>query len=291
MFGYVFPCRMELKVKEYEKFKAYYCGLCHAIKNIYGNIPRLSLNYDMTFLGLLLDSMSINNSNAKKIRCFLHPNKEKPIINNSFALDYAANINVILFYNKLLDDIQDDKSFKSKLGALLFFNVNNKFKDSYSEINTKITSNLKDLYEKENNYKNLSLDEIAHPFSDLTGYLFMNYPNPIEDDSQYKRDQLYWLGYNLGKWIYLIDAFDDLEEDMKNNKFNALSSILNNDNLSFEDFRETILKRIEFSLLNCASQCYNHLQNLNISKNKGILDNIIKLGITEKTFKVLYKND
>lgn len=71
MFGYVFPCKMELKIKDYEKFKSYYCGLCLSLKNNFGNLPRLSLNYDMTFLSILLDDYNDDNSLQSKLLSFI----------------------------------------------------------------------------------------------------------------------------------------------------------------------------------------------------------------------------
>ena len=73
MFGYVMPCKNGTKVRDYEKFKAYYCGLCHTIKEQYGNLPRATLNYDMTFLAILLDSLNDKPLASKKITCSLHP--------------------------------------------------------------------------------------------------------------------------------------------------------------------------------------------------------------------------
>ena len=100
MFGYVTPCKMEMKIKDFEKFKAYYCGLCNSIKNTYGQLPRITLNYDMTFLAVLLDSLGDNKSNFTKFSCAIHPLKKRLMINNNLALDYAAFCNTTLAYYK-----------------------------------------------------------------------------------------------------------------------------------------------------------------------------------------------
>ena len=90
MFGYVFPYKMELKIKDYEKFKAYYCGLCLSLKNNFGNLPRLSLNYDMTFLAILLDSLDKTKTHYNNHTCIVHPIKKRIFVVNNKALDYAA---------------------------------------------------------------------------------------------------------------------------------------------------------------------------------------------------------
>ena len=86
MFGYVTPLKPELKIREYEMFRGYYCGVCMHIKDNFGNIPRLALNYDMAFLGLLLDALHSEEPNIQFKRCMAHPLKNKPMIINNKAL-------------------------------------------------------------------------------------------------------------------------------------------------------------------------------------------------------------
>src|SRR3712207_3590877 len=93
MFGYVFPNKMELKIKDYEKFKAYYCGLCLSIKKNFGNLPRISLNYDMTFLAILLDSLNNTKINCLKGSCIAHPMKNRLfIINNERSEEHTSEL-------------------------------------------------------------------------------------------------------------------------------------------------------------------------------------------------------
>ncbi|GIM30689.1 hypothetical protein CPJCM30710_33550 [Clostridium polyendosporum] len=289
MFGYVIPCKMELKLKDYERFKAYYCGLCHTIKYYYGNLPRAALNYDMTFLSILLDSLSKEKINVKKLTCVVHPLTKKIIIEKNNALEYASHINIALFYYKLLDDVNDDKSIKAKLGIFLMNKSKSYFSKRFENINELIKDKLKALNLKEAEDNHNSLDEIAHPFSELTGLLIKSYPYQLDGDCEELRENLYWLGYNLGKWIYLIDALDDLKEDMQSNSFNAINISLNKDNLPFNNFYNSIKHRIDFSLLTCSSQCYNAFKQLKLQKNYNIIDNILKLGLVERYEKVLSK--
>lgn len=289
MFGYVTPHKMELKIKDYERFKAYYCGLCHHIKDNYGNLSRVCLNYDMTFLGLLLDGLSDEPIEVKKIRCPLHITENRPIIINNKALHYSSSINIALFYYKLQDDIIDDKSIKGKLGSLFFSSKEKKFSSKFKNINDILKKELTTLKNIEDSLSFNSIDEICHPFAHLTGELLKSYPEPLKNDSEDLRTNLYWLGYNLGKWIYLIDAFDDLREDIEKNKFNPINHLFNKENEDVDKFINDITARIEFSLLSCGASCHEAFLKLKPSRNYDILDNILSLGIMEKNHLILNK--
>ena len=286
MFGYVTPLKPELKIREYESFKSYYCGICMHIKENFGNIPRMSLNYDMTFLGLLLDGLHKEERELKIQRCIAHPLKKKPMIINNKALAYAAAMNVSLVYYKLLDDVADDKSIKSKISSMILSPYKSKFNRNVTMINDIIEENLKKLSYLEVEKKFSSIDEIAHPFSEIVGKILNLYPEKFEGDSEEVRGNLYELGYSLGKWIYLIDALDDLKEDMEKNKFNPIDYLYNTDSKTYEELMEEIRDRMEFTIFNCGYTCRNALENLPIKRNKEILENIISLGMMDKYTKI-----
>jgi len=104
MFGYILPEKPELKIKEYEIFRAYYCGVCKSIGDRFGQITRISLNYDSAFLALLLDSISRENVKIRKEKCFIHPLKKLFVARDSEVIDYASDINIILAYHNLKDN-------------------------------------------------------------------------------------------------------------------------------------------------------------------------------------------
>lgn len=99
------------------------------------------------------------------------------------------------------------------------------------------------------------------------------------------------MGYNLGKWIYIIDAFDDLEKDLKHNKFNGINAALNKDNLPYNEFRESVQNRINFILTSYARECSEILNSLPIEKNYDILYNIFNYGLLEKMEFVFKKEE
>ena len=112
MFGYVVAQKSELKMREYYKYKAYYCGLCKVLREKYGLAGQMTLTYDMTFLIVLLTSLYEKDNRQEEFRCVVHPLKKQKMLVNEIT-EYAADMNIILTYYKLLDDWQDEKSKKS----------------------------------------------------------------------------------------------------------------------------------------------------------------------------------
>lgn len=288
MFGYVTPLKDELKIREYDEFKSYYCGLCFHIKRHFGNLPRMILNYDMTFLALLLDSLSLKETFPTHKVCMTNPLKKKPVLLDNEALSYAAAMNVALVYFKLLDDQHDDHSLKSKTLALGLKPYKNKFPASMNSIYTIIEKNLNNLTLLEDHRNFSSIDEIAHPFSLIVAHIFKDYPFAIINDNEKTREHLFQFGYSLGKWIYIIDAVDDLEKDMEKNKFNPLDFLYNKENLSFEELFPKIYDRMSFTLLSCGASVKEHLEALPLQRNEAILRNIISLGMMDKYTQVTH---
>ncbi len=284
MFGYVTPYKMELKIKDYEMFKAYYCGLCISIKNNFSNLCRMTLNYDMTFLGILLDSLEYSKHKYVVTKCIAHPMKKKPKVIDNRALDYAAFCNVSLVYYKLLDD--DDNSLSKKFISMYIKKFINKSKEDLSPILVNIEENIKKLSFLEKSEKIISIDELSDPFASLTAFIVSYY---YKDENFY--NELYDLGYNLGRWIYIIDAFDDLKEDMEKHKFNAINKAFNVENLPYEDLIIKDGNRIEFNLIMSANSTSEALDKLPINKNKDLLFNILQLGLMNKIETIKSRSD
>ena len=285
MFGYVTPYKMELKIKDYEKFKGYYCGLCIAIKNKYGNIPRLALSFDMTFLAVILDSLEDTKSIFYKATCIIHPIKKRIILKTTPILEYAAFCNTALTYFKLIDNVSDDSSLKSKIYSIFLKPYLNKSSIEFKTHIEYMENCLNDLYSIELKPQGKGIDEISHYFAHLTGYIMSSYKN---DDN---KDILYKLGYNLGKWIYLIDAYDDLEKDINQNKFNPINSVFNKEKENYELFVNNIKERMDYILTRSAQQCLEYLKLLPLKKNQDILFNILQYGLMEKMDKVFKRSE
>lgn len=286
MFGYVTPCKGELKIKDYEKVKSYYCGLCRAMKYNYGNISRLALNYDMTFLAIFLDALSTEKNKYIKDTCIRHPFKERVFVINNYAIEYAAFWNATLAYYKCLDDIEDDNSIKGRIFSKIIKPSLKKVPPRFKEMETYLKEKLTILYSYEKNKDFSNLDELTHPFGELTAFIMLSY-FPKHKNSE----ELYHIGYNLGKWIYIMDAYDDLKEDIEKNDFNGINYLMNKKNLPYIELLNTIKPRIDFILTCYARECTNALKQIPLEKNREIVENIFSYGMLEKMDIVLNKEE
>ncbi len=287
MFGYVIPYKSELKVKEYDMFKAYYCGLCKTLGREFNHIVRFGLNYDLTFLALLLSTIEEEKEVITREGCIANPLKKKMIVNTNKSLVYTANISILLIYFKLLDDWKDEKSIKSLMATIPFLLPLKKARNEYNNKALAIKRHLDNLSELEKNKCN-TIDEAADVFAKLMEEISV--PDYIED--QKTERVLRWIGYNLGRWIYILDAFNDLEEDIKNKTYNpVLLQYQYSKDESIEEFKKRIADSIEFSLTMSLEAIAKSFEFLNIRKNQGIIENIVYMGTRHKMEVVLNKRE
>lgn len=271
MFGYITVCKDELKIKDYTKYRAYYCGVCHTLGKRYNQIMRLGLSYDLTFLALLLDSMATENTVTKNRSCIKHLGKKHPVVVNCDALKYASDVNVLLSFYKILDDIKDSFSIKSMILYLLYVLPAKKAGKRQVYLNHSIKENLSKLSKIEKSNTD-DIDKASHYFAQIMKDIF------------YGNDNLEKLGYDLGRYIYLIDAIDDYDKDLKSKNFNPLIA-------KFGDNKNEVIKYAEESILFTLSQGAKAYEELTILNNKEILDNIIYLGLKQRLYTVLKGNE
>jgi len=271
LFGYVKIYKNELKVKEYDLFKAYYCGLCKTLKKEYGFASRMGLSYDLTFLSLILSSVFETDEKVKPEVCVANPFKKKPIMNSNKFMEYAASANVILTYFKLRDDIKDNHRIKSILFYPFMIGAKRKARKKQPELFKNVKESMDRLSALEKNACP-DIDALANEFANLTGCVF---DADVITDEKTKRIMKH-MGYLIGRYIYLLDACDDYESDKKSKSFNAL--LVDGCIVSKED----VFESLEFTLSEVAG-AYNLLD---IKKNKPILDNIIYLGLMDSLKKV-----
>ena len=292
MLGYVKAEKAELKMREWEVYSAYYCGVCKSVGRRFGQLERMTLSYDFAFLALLLGSLSAEADSITPEHCLIHPVKKKNISASTPQIDYAGDMMLLLAYYNLLDDINDnDKgSFKDKIGAkagekILHRNVK-KLQLKYDRICGEIESQLV-LLSKLEKEKCSSLDQAAEPFAILMGEVFAGGVEDISAPGQ--AATLRQLGRALGKWIYLADAFDDLEEDMTSGSYNPFvcrfaAELAADIQLTFKD---RIRDRATFVLMTSLSEIGKAYDLLDIKKNGGILENIIYFGLLRRTENLL----
>lgn len=286
MFGYINPFKAEMKIREYEIFRAYYCAVCKSIKKQCGQLPRLSLSYDAAFLAVLLSSLSDIPVQALRMNCAVHPLKKGSVITtDKEIIGYAADMNIILAYYNLRDNLKDDKSPSAAVGLLLLRRPAMKIRKKYPQKCAIIEALLSE-QEKLESGKCPSMDIAAEPFAGIMREVLCYEGEPVNKKNT---EILRWLGYNLGKWIYILDAMDDIEKDLKKKKYNPLKYQFDIKKAQFDKYRETVCERVEFNLTHTLSQMSASMGLLDIKKNKSIIENIVNMGMLARTEQIIKK--
>jgi len=264
MFGYIIINKGELKFKEYDVYSSYYCGLCRTLKENYGLKGQITLSYDMTFLAMLLSDLYEPELKKGKTNCIVHPFEKHATCQSKFT-EYAAEMNILLTYYKCLDDWEDDKKLSKKtLGDMLSPAVR-KIAKKYPEKARLIDDRLRKMSQLEKSNTD-DIDTMAGLFGEILGTIFA-----YVDDTW--KDELYTVGSYLGRFIYIMDAYEDIEEDIKKGHYNPL--INKYKNIEFEDDIQKIL-----SLM--ISECCKAFELLPIINDVEILRNILYSGVWTK---------
>lgn len=288
MLGYIKPDKPELKIKEFELYGGYYCGICKSISKRYGQLPRMTLNYDSVFLAVLLAGMNPDIEQIEQERCFVHPFKIRSIVYDNREIDYAADMLLLLAYYKLQDDLQDEKSLKAAIGSALMKGTFKKLIANVPDKYMHVKSKLEALNQLEAEGCT-SLDRAAEPFAKLMEEVF-DYPGfqalPKHNEVS---EQLRRIGYHIGKWIYLIDAYDDIEENIKSNAYNPLLRQFSYEPATdtVDEFKLRVRERTERNLVLYLAEIATCCGKLEFLKNKGIIENILYFGLMRKTEEIL----
>lgn len=211
MFGYVRIRKPELKVKDYETYHGFYCGLCDKLKEKYGFLGQVTLTYDMTFLVILLTSVYGSDVVHRKKHCVVHPMKKHHMLSNAMT-DYAADMNMLLSFYKFRDEWEDAHSARGAAGMRLYKKTALQLKEKYPEQFRAIRTNLKRLSVLEKRRC-----EDVYEVADCFGRLMAGILQPRQDALA---GYLGETGYYLGRFIYMMDAYDDLEEDRAAGQYN-----------------------------------------------------------------------
>lgn len=261
MFGYIVVHQPELKVREYETYRAAYCGLCRSLKKRHGRLGQVTLSFDMTFLGLLLTGLYEPETLSGCGRCLAHPMQKHHYLSNPYY-DYAADMNVLLTYYKCLDDWHDDRRFSRLFFAKLLELKMPKIRQMYGEKTEKISRLLDELGALERR-KVYDIDKMAGFFGEIMAELFVYRHDEWEE-------KLRRMGFFFGKFIYLMDAYEDIEEDLKKGRYNPLTELYEKD--SFEEECQQILKMM-------MAETSRVFEMLPILRDAEILRNILYAGV------------
>ncbi len=255
----------DLRFREYDEYRGYYCGLCQTLKKRFGLAGQLSLSYDMTFLVMLLTSLYEPLDNREMKRCIAHPLKKQYCKSNEYT-EYVADMTVLLSYYKCQDDWEDEKKLLKKVYGDILRGKSKKQRELYKKKEEIVIENLKNLSLAEKN-KEDDLDVVAGCFGNILAELFV-----VKEDEW--SDNLRKIGYYLGKYIYIMDAYDDLETDLKKGNYNPFAEkMCNTGNFDF------LVKEI---LTIMAAECAKEFEKLPLLNDVDILRNILYSGIWTK---------
>ncbi|MDO5402955.1 MAG: DUF5685 family protein [Eubacteriales bacterium] len=261
MYGYVVVNKPELKFKEYDLYRSYYCGLCDVLKREYGFCGQMSISYDMTFLILLLSGLYEPKTSFYKGRCVAHPIVSHEYRRNEVS-SYVADMNILMTYYKCMDDWEDEKKVTRRLIAGSLKKDIEKIRMKYTKKAAVIEKALKDLARAEKSDET-NIDEVSAYFGNIMAVM-----TDMKEDI-WSHD-LQELGFWLGKFIYLLDAYEDLDEDLKNGRFNVFKSYYKQE--GFDDLCRSILNSV-------MSKCARAFERLPIIQDAQILRNIIYSGV------------
>lgn len=286
LFGYVRPYAPELKMKEYDAFRAVYCGLCHQLGRSFGFWYRLTLNYDFVFLALLYYGQHKELPEVTKGRCAVNPLQKVPLCALDKGMVFSSDIASIMIYYKIKDNISDTGKLPSigwKFAEKFFRGSWRKAAQREPEAD-KIISDMMLEQKKVEENKTPSLDAASDPtakaFSEIAGKFF---PEDSSDRAKMER-----LGYLVGRYVYLCDAVDDIEDDCKHQNYNPLIY-----RYLDGDFNSG---KIEYAKEQAKSALYMTIGEMSYISNdieftcfKPIISNIIDMGMKQSLEDILNK--
>lgn len=263
MFGTIICNKKDLTEEELKRYQSAYCGLCRAIRTRYGQIERFSLNYDMTFLAILLNGLYEENNTSKQVKCMMHPLSEKECFENKY-IDYAADMTILLSYYKCMDDWMDEKKKSGKIYGKLLQKDYERIVAQYPRQAECVKKSLEELARIENDSKSMT-DAAVNCSGKMLSEIFV-----YEED--FWSNALREFGYELGRFIYLMDATMDYEKDKKKNNYNVLCIM------------EKTPKEMEPLLTQAIGNAAYQFEKLPIIQDANILRNILYGGVWQSYY-------
>ncbi len=273
MFGYIVVNQPELRIREWEMYHSYYCGLCRILKKKYGRVGQVTLSYDMTFILMLLSGLYDPETVCGKSRCIMHPGKKHEYRCNELT-EYVADMNVLLTEYKCLDDWKDDRKRLRLLMARMLGRRTGESRRRYSQKLEQIAAAMEKLSLAEEQGV-MDLDYMAGCFGQVMAQVV------IWREDEWK-DNLYRFGFYLGKFVYLLDAYEDLEEDIEKGRYNPLK-----ERYKEPDFEQSCLDILTMMM----SACCREFEQLPILDNVEILRNILYSGVWSRYKAVRDRNE
>ncbi len=258
MFGYVTIEPEALPKERADRYRAFYCGLCRTLRQRHGSLSRITLSYDLTFLYILLNSLYEPQETLGLEHCFLHPVAGRNYV-VSEAAAYCADMNIALAYHKCRDNWQDDRSLISRGEALLLEKAYQRVSAQYPEKCRQIESCLAQISELEK-AGDTSLDGAANLTAQMLGAVYRY------REKDYWADTLCQMGQSLGRFIYLMDAYEDLPADLRKKRYNPLA-----EQSQREDYETFVFQSLNMLI----AECTEAFETLPVVQDADLLRNIL----------------
>ena len=282
MFGYVVPDKPYLTLRDFALYRSVYCGICISLKKNYGNVSRLATTYDAVFLSLLLHNYLDRDYVIEKKRCILHPVRKRTRAACNDIDDVVCAFNLLLMYHKIGDDLEDEGRLRSRVARAAFRRAYRKARRRFPEMDRIVAERYAETARLEREGCR-SIDRVADPFSNMLAEM-----TRLVLKEKFTPD-IEVFCYNVGKWIYLIDALDDLEEDFRKKRYNPFLA-------AFDDYadRASFLAKhreeIDGYLSGAITSINERLSKIPFAFDTGLLRNITERGLSERTTAVMAGN-
>lgn len=259
MFGYIVINPEKLNNEQRARYKSLYCGLCRKLGENRAKVNKMTLTYDLVLLILVLSAVENEGYSAVKGKCALHPLEKKTFLVNS-KTEFAADMNIALAYYKFLDDFNDDKSYSAFVNMQIFRKESERIAEKYP-VQCEAIKECLDRLSQVERANVLNPDIPADIFGELMGKIFS-----VASDE--KGQKLFNFGKALGKYIYILDAVLDVKEDIKKERYNPLIRMPS-------EMNGEILEML-------MAECVEKYNELNITQDKEIIENILFSGVWTK---------
>ena len=279
MFGYIKPVKAELRVRDFELYQGIYCGLCRELGHEFGPFARMTLSYDFAFLAILSMAIESNCQGFEKARCPFNPLKKKLCCKNNPSMTFSSHVAMIMLELKLEDSLLDG-GFWTRLGCRIVHPLVRSARKKAASFYPALDQAISDAIGKQRLVEQdpqAGPDRAAEPSAEALALIFASLSK-----EEKQRRILSRFGYMLGRWIYLMDAVDDLEEDLQSGNFNPYLP----PERTHSDLAK-IRKQAAASLNATASEAVNAYHLLDLHAFREILDNILYLGLHAEQRRVL----
>lgn len=279
MYGYIVPNKSTLRASDFVLYRSYYCGICCETGRTYGQLPRFTTNYDFAFLSALLIDYSTAEAVIEEQTCVLNPFKKKAVLQHSLLLARLAAANIMLAYQKASDGVVDGDGVKYGVVRKALEKpcsvARNKFPHLWAAV--KNTYRL----QREAEEKNVaSIDRAADPFASL----MRDMPALLLDGKS--DESIRGLCYNIGKFVYLADALDDIVDDCKHRRYNPFAAVYGeakNRAAFIAEHRDDL----QFAFDVCCNRAAKYLSELKLTQSYSLIRNVVCDGMRSKTAELM----